>query len=325
MVEEFVKSVDEFKDHSHPSDEEMADVVLGIADFLLEFATLGYEKMADVPALIHPEVPNEDLESLGVPVIILGKDGAYYLKHPIDPTQLLPAAVLPMDPATDVPDSKKKEQGGYKEEEPYEDASLPQCTSCFFQRWMWIHFPWLALANCGKRYEMGIRAKELRTTTENEKGLLDRTAVPLKKASKALERPLLQKSSTTMSIKMLSRSLGVPSKLPIISGMVLRKKVARSQPRTTSADGKRYQELGDELRKRISKVQEDIEGHRDEYDFLIQKKMALDKKLIELRTNLGELMITEEASVRERTWAGVCLSSTSRMMHRRTTRRDCKK
>lgn len=35
------------------------EVVLHIADFLLEFATLRHEEAADVPNFIHPMIPNE--------------------------------------------------------------------------------------------------------------------------------------------------------------------------------------------------------------------------------------------------------------------------
>jgi hypothetical protein len=35
------------------------EVVLHIADFLLEFAALRHEEAADVPNFIHPMVPNE--------------------------------------------------------------------------------------------------------------------------------------------------------------------------------------------------------------------------------------------------------------------------
>jgi hypothetical protein len=51
-----VKSLDEFRLLHHPTDEVVSDIILSIADFLLEFAILGHENLADVPNLIHPQV-----------------------------------------------------------------------------------------------------------------------------------------------------------------------------------------------------------------------------------------------------------------------------
>ncbi|EGB02214.1 hypothetical protein AURANDRAFT_69090, partial [Aureococcus anophagefferens] len=61
IVEEYVRSVDEYKFTHSPSDDELATVILRIADFMLEFATLSLEEAADVPQFIHPSIPNDDL------------------------------------------------------------------------------------------------------------------------------------------------------------------------------------------------------------------------------------------------------------------------
>lgn len=34
-------------------------VILEIADFMLEFSTLGHEEAADIPQFVHPQIPNE--------------------------------------------------------------------------------------------------------------------------------------------------------------------------------------------------------------------------------------------------------------------------
>lgn len=39
-------------------------MILEIADFMLEFSTLGHEKAADIPQFVHPRIPNEVLKSL---------------------------------------------------------------------------------------------------------------------------------------------------------------------------------------------------------------------------------------------------------------------
>jgi hypothetical protein len=38
-------------------------------------------------------------------------------------------------------------------------SELPHCTTYFYHRWMWIQFPWVALANCGENYTRGIEVK----------------------------------------------------------------------------------------------------------------------------------------------------------------------
>lgn len=43
----------------YPSDERIAAVILEIADFMLEFSTLGHEEAADIPQFVHPRIPNE--------------------------------------------------------------------------------------------------------------------------------------------------------------------------------------------------------------------------------------------------------------------------
>jgi hypothetical protein len=66
IVEEYVRSLDEYRTISHPSDEKVAHIVLLIADFLLDFGSHGREMAADVPSLLHPRLPVNDLFSLGV-------------------------------------------------------------------------------------------------------------------------------------------------------------------------------------------------------------------------------------------------------------------
>ena len=44
---------------------------ISLIDFLLEFATLGHENNADVPNIIHPYLPQEDLESIGITIRLM--------------------------------------------------------------------------------------------------------------------------------------------------------------------------------------------------------------------------------------------------------------
>lgn len=65
IVDEYVRSLEEYRALKQPSDEVVADIVLEIADFLLEFAICGHEMGADVPSNVHPMIPTEDLEAMG--------------------------------------------------------------------------------------------------------------------------------------------------------------------------------------------------------------------------------------------------------------------
>lgn len=75
IVQEYVKSLDEYRNAKHPSDEDVAGIILEIADFLLEFATLGHEAAADVPSNIHPKLLSEDMRTIGVPHVV--EDGGH--------------------------------------------------------------------------------------------------------------------------------------------------------------------------------------------------------------------------------------------------------
>jgi hypothetical protein len=75
LVEEYCRALDEYKERTHAKDGRVAAVISRVADFLLEFATLGHEEAADVPPFVHPRVPNEDLASLGVPFLGVDEDG----------------------------------------------------------------------------------------------------------------------------------------------------------------------------------------------------------------------------------------------------------
>ena len=82
IVEEYVKSLDEFRTLKHPKPHHVADIVLRIADFFMEFAICGHETMADVPNLIHPPIPPEDLRALGVPHLYTDEEGKTSFIYP---------------------------------------------------------------------------------------------------------------------------------------------------------------------------------------------------------------------------------------------------
>ena len=103
---------------------------------MLELGTLNIEDKADVPQFIHPILPNEDLESLGVPYLDKNDDGLSVLKTPIFEDN------GSGKPVTEPPATTNEE--------------IPICSTYFYHRWMWIQFPWVAISNCGDNFEKGI-------------------------------------------------------------------------------------------------------------------------------------------------------------------------
>lgn len=142
IVEEYVRSVDDYKFVHSPSDDELARVILCIADFMLEFATLSLEEAADVPQFVHPTIPNEDLASLGVPFLSRDKDGNSVLNTPHVEVSNDKGSLGSKPTAMDTPMKVNEE--------------IPLCSTYFYHRWMWIQFPWVSLANCGERFLKGV-------------------------------------------------------------------------------------------------------------------------------------------------------------------------
>lgn len=151
IVEEYCKSLDEYRAMKNPTDLMVKKIVLEIGDFLLTFAMLGHEREADVPALVHPKIPWEDLKALGVPYIIMEENHCMLMKpkfHDDEDTN---------NPNKTIVDSNKKEydddnaQGATSK--ALEDLEV---TTYYYNRWMWIQFPFVALGNCDpKFYETG--------------------------------------------------------------------------------------------------------------------------------------------------------------------------
>lgn len=146
IVEEYVRSVDEFKFAQSPSDDELAVVILRIADFMLEFATRSLEEPADVPQFVHPMIPCDDLACLGVPFLSRDKDGSSVLNTPFVEHAGESGSLCGKPSAVDIP-MKVNE-------------NIPLCSTYFYHRWMWIQFPWVALANCGERFLRGVNQRK---------------------------------------------------------------------------------------------------------------------------------------------------------------------
>eukprot|EP00605_Chrysophyceae_sp_TOSAG23-4_P002079 GSChrysophyteH1.ASY1.ANO1.2300.1 assembled CDS len=269
VVEEYVKSLDEYRTKEHPSDEEVSTIILLIADFLLEFATLGHESNADVPNVIHPYLPPEDLESIGVPHLRVDDAGRSILYYP-DVYPHLGGIREGDDPADAPQDAAAK---------AIDD--IPYCTTYFFHRWMWIQFPYIALGNCDSRYIEG---------EENKKKAYHGAAYMLKQAEKkakeAREAKLVEASkSEEKSIEAMDTKM---FKLPEIK---FHRKAARTL-RRVPLEG---DASADKFAIRMQALQDDIQNYREEYDFVMQMKAGLRKQLAELSGSLETLKRSAES------------------------------
>lgn len=274
IVEEYVKSLDEYKQSHLSSDDEIADIILQVADFLIEFATLGYEVNADVPALVHPPIPSEDLASLGVPHIVADADG--------------------QSSCLRIPCMGEKQEEGMKAlaDQPSKgDENFPECTTYFFHRWMWIQFPYIALGNCGKKYAVGVQVAQNQKAAYESGGNGKRSFMEDgslgSKAGKGqtfLKKPAVHRSWSAAS-----------HKLPEIKFI---RQAAKTQRRVPNPDDDLEANVlaaGDAVSKRIALMNDEIQTLRAEFDFMLQQRKSLSKRKGELDISLKELILSEQS------------------------------
>ena len=312
IVDEYVKSLEEYRYQKEPNDEDIANIVLEISDFLLEFATLGHELQADVPNNCHPVLPNDDLKQLGVPYVDRDDDGRSTLIFP-NLFTLLSKKTNNIDDGYNINNNDTLIKA-------LDD--VPLCTTYFFQRWLWIQYPYIALGNCNNRYEIGI----IKNIQENSDGNINGTTIPGnggigkgKYSLDSIERP---KTSNGLSLGNLdpllfSATLGsstnpkrhnkLRTKTPYESARVFtnvdmtvrlpqlpyHRKAARSMRKVPGANDN---ENVDELAHKMINLQDDIQNYRNECDYLGQLKSTYHNKLAELKGQLADLKRTEEAT-----------------------------
>lgn len=269
VVEEYVKSLDEFRRDEHPSDEQLASIILLIADFLLEFAELGHEANADIPNIIHPYLPHEDLEAIGVPYITQDEMGRSELHLP----QVFSTILLGV----------KEGQGNEQQDQGQVKAvtDIPFCTTFFFHRWMWIQFPYIALGNCNARYLEGVKMKEtaeagyaqIRRKDPADDGMTD---------TKKKDGSTVTRTFNTDAFK-----------LPAIT---FNRKAARSHRRVPADGGTdAAAAAADKVTQRMEALHDDIQNYREECDFIMQMKAGLTKRLAELSGTLETLKRSAES------------------------------
>lgn len=271
VVEEYVKSLDEFKREEHPSDEQLASIILLISDFLLEFAELGHEASADVPSIIHPFIPHSDLEAIGVPYICQDSVGRSELHLP----QVFNSILLPKSKEGDTEQSG--DQGHAKAV-----TDIPFRTTYFFHRWMWIQFPYIALGNCNTRYLEGVKLKEA-----SEANYITSKNRSTGEFGEMLGETQKKENST------VTRTFNTDAfKLPAIT---FNRKAKRSHRRVPADDVDAATAAADKVTQRMEALHDDIQNYREECDFVMQMKAGLSKRLAELSGSLETLKRSAES------------------------------
>ena len=291
LVEEYVRSVDEFKFAHSPSDDELAAVILQIGDFLLEFATLSLEEAADVPKFIHPPIPNDDLASLGVPFLSIDKDGNSVLNTPV--VELI---------------SKKGNISGklgVVDMSIKVNEKVPLCSTYFYHRWMWIQFPWVCLANCGERFLKGVAQRsshqDKTATTPSTKLLKLNQFLCMTPANTA---PKMSSGSTALASTM--KAAVVDHKLPQISFVksdnmldALARPPTETKNRTSKSrhnfapikKSPQNQQRGfvDHFANKLKQLRETIGSYRNELDQLRQERIAVHRRYDGICDEVNEL------------------------------------
>jgi hypothetical protein len=333
IVEEYVKSLDEYRAAKEPSDEQIANIILEIGEFLLEFATLGHERAADVPNLIHPKILSSDLLSMGVPHITEDEEGRSFLVQP----KIFNKATTGGDDNNNATGAMNMNNlnlmGDTNNATTKAFDDIPEVTNYFFSRWLWIQFPYIALGNCNDRYGIGIQKKNQEnstvvddrsrraagtsgnaaaaTTTNSNKGNTNNfnntqntEATNGGNMLRTASAGTLLRSANKINFgavepvaeNAMSKSWNVDNmKLPELK---FTRKAARSVRKLTPFDlVDESKANADKFNARLIALQDDIQCYREEYDFVSQMKGGLNKRLADLKGELEDLKRAGESAV----------------------------
>ncbi|CAM9153609.1 unnamed protein product [Ascophyllum nodosum] len=225
-----------------------------------------------------------DLQSLGVPFLSVDEDGRSVLNRP------------------GVAENKEAGKPTGVDQPPKPNEDFPDYTTYFYRRWMWIQFPWVALANCGEKYLTGIALKEQveslgskKPTEESKAGVLslpnntDNTAnntfngngnvniFPARGKRDGQEKSRERSTSPTRSAGIAT---AVELSLPLSPGRGTVKPKRRKHLLIMGADGAEVMnEDGMYWAKMISIVRQEILDYKSELDALAIKRMQMGRKL----------------------------------------------
>ena len=280
IVEEYVKSLEEFRAQKSPKDEVVAETILRIGEFLIEFAVQGHEANADVPGNVHPVIPSTDLASLGVPHVEYDEEGRSVL--------VMPMMTIHADDGT-------KAQG---DAPVTANEDLPLCTTYYFARWMWIQFPLIALGNCDQRYLEGIKVRQANNPWDNKKKNAGEASFIEGGAQSDDEMQRSRTRNSPMqefSVSMSAQSL----KLPQIKFV---KKVARSIRKVPNPDAllKDLRDGGtgqqDITVVKVIGLQDTNRDLREELDFCVQQRNILSKRMVDVELILRDLQCSTDSA-----------------------------
>lgn len=308
-MDEYVRSIEEYREKHHPKDDDLGDVVLCVADFLLEFAILGHEDLADVPAFLHPLVSNEDLKSVGVPFLIIDASGEACLVEPLvhasggaEEEEDTAGALSPVDGA-----AKAAEEG-------------QAVSTYFYHRWMWIQFPLVAVANCGERYRLGLGGL---APAGQRRGsdLIEGKGGSIEEEAASTERKQLTLGGTVVGVRQEEKKVEMPASLikiatqPLQQLFIRKPTTARAratgqqvqqqqQPQQASQQPRRQEgkslneEVAGAMERMASELHDDIRQYRNENDVLVQQKLLYERAILDLANELTDLERIRLGSVR---------------------------
>lgn len=219
IVDEYCKSLDEWRNAKSPSDAKVRDIILQIATFLLDFAMLGHE--VDSPALIHPKVPYEDLEGMGVPYIQIDENGNSIQRAPKRSCMTLNSEPenSPLNNTNGGSNVLSATGGGAaaegQDDDPFNDALGSKTmedqtvTIYYYQRWMWIQFPFVALGNCDPQLfeKVALEKSTTRASISLNNDNDDHKGGATMKRSETVGSLLTQSSTADEIAKMVKRAL----------------------------------------------------------------------------------------------------------------------
>lgn len=300
--------MDDYREKHRPSDGEVGDVVLAVADFLLEFAIFRHEEMADVPTFVHPVVPTEDLRSLGVPYLSVDEEGNTTLMKLMSLTS---RGAVGMTEGVMTPESRTKQQQQHEIADPNAyDPESPIISTYFYNRWMWIQFPYIAVANCGKRYHQD-RPK----SQDRDRSRLPSPGVLYSRTSREQGTTVIREQNgpakplNTSVTASRSSSICVTKSSPSLrkkAGQLLPQVFIRRPSRTREpvlqterekCDSTETDKVACSIKKMASELYDDVLQYRCENDMLVQQRSVYERKILDLNNELTDLERTYNGSV----------------------------
>ncbi|CAM9105161.1 unnamed protein product [Ectocarpus fasciculatus] len=241
---------------------------------------------------------NKDLGSLGVPFLSVDEDGRSVLNKPL------------------LTETKEDDKPAGVDQPPKPNEDFPDCTTYFYHRWMWIQFPWVALANCGEKFLNGISLKD-----QTDSLGVGRMTKQLKKKGMGKPMPGVlsdsgsvaqagargRKGGAEKSVERGGRAgakghkspedqglqnggePGSPSRLPGIASQLSPARAARRRRslKRGPSEGGSADEDSNYWTKMMSVIRGEIQEYRSELDSLTMKRVQMERKLKQ---------VTDEAS-----------------------------